>query len=294
MLMQPMDRPLYVYDNWSSYDELSDNVPLTEELAMKQFNDVLRLKSHGVKMDAYLMDAFWYAPDGEYIEWRRDRWPDGPDRWLAACTENGILPGLWFTANTCFHFEPPADWLDSLAADNWGFCLFHGGFWRGFLEKLDYWYGRGVRVFKFDFADFGAVPDFLKVKMLPSEIRSRNIAAYRAGLLEFRASHPECVLLAYNGFEEAEFMNRTDLPLRRVLDPAWLEVFDTVYCGDPRPADVPLPYFWRTLDVYADHMVRFLNLGGLSLDQIDNCAFMIGNTGRPPCYFLWHAADGFI
>ncbi|HEY3780351.1 MAG TPA: hypothetical protein VGL56_04650 [Fimbriimonadaceae bacterium] len=274
-----MDRPLYVYDNWSTYDELSDNVPLTEELAMQQFHELLRLKKQGVKMDAYLMDAFWNAPDGGYIEWRKDRWPNGPEAWLAACKENDILPGLWFPANTNFHIEPPLEWRDSLAADEWGFCLFHGGFWKGFLEKLDYWYRQGVRVFKFDFADFRAATDELKLTMLPSQIRSRNIAAYRAGLLEFRSTHPESVFVAYNGFEEVEFMNRTDHKLRRLLDPAWLDVFDTIYCGDPRPADAPLPNFWRTLDVYADHMVRFLNLGGLSLDQIDNCAFMIGRTG---------------
>ena len=28
--------PIWVYNNWSAYDELSDNVPLTEELAMRE------------------------------------------------------------------------------------------------------------------------------------------------------------------------------------------------------------------------------------------------------------------
>jgi hypothetical protein len=27
--------PVWVYNNWSSYDELSDNIPLTEQLAMR-------------------------------------------------------------------------------------------------------------------------------------------------------------------------------------------------------------------------------------------------------------------
>jgi len=31
--------PVTVYDNWSAYDELSDNIPLTEELAMRELND---------------------------------------------------------------------------------------------------------------------------------------------------------------------------------------------------------------------------------------------------------------
>ncbi len=37
-------KPVFIYNNWSSYDELSDNIPLTEELAMKELNEVLRLK----------------------------------------------------------------------------------------------------------------------------------------------------------------------------------------------------------------------------------------------------------
>ena len=113
----PNDRPFYVYDNWSAYDELSDTVLLTEELAMRQFKEVCRLRRNGVRIHAYLMDAFWYAPDGGYIAWRKDRWPNGPDAWLEACAREGILPGLWFTANTAFHLEPPAEWRASMAAD---------------------------------------------------------------------------------------------------------------------------------------------------------------------------------
>ena len=33
--------PIVVYNNWSSYDELSDNVPLTEQLAMKELDELL-------------------------------------------------------------------------------------------------------------------------------------------------------------------------------------------------------------------------------------------------------------
>src|SRR5712691_6536736 len=31
-----LNQPIAVYNNWSAYDELSDNIELTEELAMKQ------------------------------------------------------------------------------------------------------------------------------------------------------------------------------------------------------------------------------------------------------------------
>ncbi|HVT12065.1 MAG TPA: hypothetical protein VHE55_07345 [Fimbriimonadaceae bacterium] len=274
--------PLYVYDNWSAYDELSDSIPMTEELAMFQLEQVLRLRRHGVKMDAYLMDAFWYDRQGGYRTWKRNRWPNGPERWLNGCLENGLLPGLWFPANTTFDLEVPAGWRDSLAPDGWGMCCFEGGFLEGFVESLEYWYERGVRLFKFDFANFGAAPEATGKRLLPSEIRARNTEAYRAAMAGFLARCPEAKLLAYNGFEEAEFMAWTDRPIRRLIDPRWLEVFESIYSGDPRPADLPLPDFWRTVDVYSDQMVRFVHDGGLPLERIDNCAFMIGVAGT--CY----------
>ena len=282
-------RPLYVYDNWSAYDELSDAISLDEKLALFELEQVQRLKQHGVQFDAYLMDAFWYEPSGEYLQWRKESWPDGPDRWLDTCKVVNVLPGLWFPANTSFTLEAPESWKDSLSEDGWSFCCFCGGFLAGFIDVLDYWYRKGVRVFKFDFADFGAAPESIKRSMLPSEIRQRNISAYRAGLKRFRSEHPEAWLLAYNGFEEGEFMPWTDRPVRRVVDPEWLDIFDTIYCGDPRPADTPLPDFWRTLDVYAGHQLWFLNQGGLPLRRIDNCAFMLGKTGT--CY--WRGVDSW-
>src|ERR1700693_5438963 len=40
--------PIFVYNDWSAYDELSDNIPLTEQLAMKELGEVLRLRRFGV------------------------------------------------------------------------------------------------------------------------------------------------------------------------------------------------------------------------------------------------------
>jgi hypothetical protein len=30
--------PIWVYNDWSAYDELSDNIPLTESLAMRELD----------------------------------------------------------------------------------------------------------------------------------------------------------------------------------------------------------------------------------------------------------------
>src|SRR5262249_1254097 len=106
--------PVWVYNNWSAYDELSDAVPLNEQLAMRELAEMLRLRNAGVHFDYYVMDAFWYDPDGGYRNWRREDWPGGPDRWIAACQAAGIKLGLWFSSNTLTGLRPAPQWLSSL------------------------------------------------------------------------------------------------------------------------------------------------------------------------------------
>jgi hypothetical protein len=280
---------MFVYGNWSAYDELSDGIELTEKLAMHQFQELLRLRSHGVQFDAYLMDAFWFAPEGGYREWRKPHWPNGPDGWLEACREHEVLPGLWFTVNTLCHLSAVSRWEDSVDAKYWGMCLFSGGFMDDFMEVLDHWYQRGIRVFKFDFADLAAVPAAMKDVPSPDEVRRRNIEELRSRLSEFRSRHPEAILMGFNGFDESYCMERTDRPFGKFIDPDWLDVFDSLYCGDPRPADVPDLDFWRSVDLYSDHMTRAFHESGLPLDRIDNCGFMAGPTGT--CY--WRGKQGW-
>ena len=43
-----LNQPIAVYNNWSAYDELSDNIELTEQLAMKELGEILRLRRAGV------------------------------------------------------------------------------------------------------------------------------------------------------------------------------------------------------------------------------------------------------
>lgn len=275
-----MNQPVSVYINWAAYDELSDNVELTEELAMQQLEELLRLRSAGVQFDYYLMDAFWYARDGAYRTWRKPHWPNGPDRWLNRCLETGVKPGLWVATNALSQLDVADKWRDSV--DGGSLCFFHGGYLADFLDALSYWYGRGVRMFKFDFTNFGAAPAEMQAVMLPSEIRAANVSALQGGLKAFRKAHPEVVLIAYNGFEELPIQWRTDYPLRKGISYGWLETFDTLYCGDPRPADVPCMNFWRAKDIFSDHQTRYYEFNGFPLQRIDNAGFMIGTTGT--CY----------
>jgi hypothetical protein len=147
------------------------------------------------------------------------------------------------------------------------------------METLQYWYDRGIRFYKFDFVDFGAAtPETAKTKSA-EEIRERNADAFREALKQFRRRNPDVVLVAFNGFGGDVESTAGPFPFHHSVDLRWLEVFDSLYSGDPRPSDVPEMNFWRSMDIYSDHMVRRYEQSFLPLERIDSTGFMLGNTG---------------
>jgi hypothetical protein len=275
-----LNQPVAVYNNWSAYDELSDNIELTEELAMKELEQILRLRRAGIRFDYYLMDAFWYSTNGGYREFRKPQWPNGPDAWLTACLTNGIKPGLWLASNVPFRFAVQPEWQDSMDATGSAMCLFDGGFLAHFVETMQFWYDRGVRLFKFDFANFTIATPAAARSYTKAEIIQRNCNALRDALQQFKQRNPEVLLAAFNGFGGDSA--GTFAPIRRTVDLRWLEAFDSLYCGDPRFADVPAMNVWRSMDIYSDHMVRHYEANGVPLERIDNTGCMFGVAGT--CY----------
>jgi hypothetical protein len=279
-LGEPLLRdPIWVYNDWSAYDELSDRIPLTEELAMRELAQIVRMRQFGVHFDYYMMDAFWFDPDGAYRLWRKPNWPDGPDRWIAECRKNGILPGLWFSTNTLVKINAAPQWQNSLNKNKGSMSFYEGGFLPDFMTVLQYWYDRGIRMFEFDFGDFAAATPEAEKTQTPEEISLRNQNAFREALRKFRQKNPDVVLEAFNGFGGDVDSTDAPLPFQHPVDLRWLEVFDALYCGDPRPSDVPEMNFWRSMDIYSDHMVRQYERSFLPLERIDSTGFMIGNTG---------------
>jgi hypothetical protein len=277
--------PFFIYNNWSAYDELSDHVAQTETLAMNELNEILRLKKFGVRVDYYVMDAFWFSKEGGYRTWLKTHWPNGPDQWLRVCRENNIKPGMWFSTNLVTMggkqvLDIIPEWQDSLGTDPNILCLFAGGYLRHLAETLQLWYEKGVRLFKFDFAYFEAITPALKDRYSKEEIAEKNKTAFMDMLQGFRAKNPDILITGYNGFGGE--MENTVHEFKKTIDHRWLDSFDTLYSGDPRFSDVPMMNIWRSADNYSDHMNRQFEFNGLPLNRIDNCAFMIGKTGT--CY----------
>lgn len=270
--------PISVYDNWSSYDELSDNVPLTEALAMGELENVLRLKRAGARFDYYVMDAFWFDPNGAYRTWKKPNWPHGPDLWIKSCEQNGIRPGLWFSTNTLVHLNAAPQWRDSLDKQGTAMSMFEGGFLPDFMNTLQYWYDRGIRMFLFDFADLSAATPKGAATLTREEIIRRNSAALQNALASFRRKNPDVVLEAFNGFGGVMDSTAYAFPFQDPVDLRWLGVFDSLYCGDPRPADVPEMNFWRSLDIYSDNQAIRYEEAGVPLERIDTTSFMPGKT----------------
>ena len=280
-----LKRPMVVYNNWSAYDELSDTIPQTSALCMRMLDEVLRLKQAGVQVDCYLMDAFWFDVDGGYRVWHKEHWPEGPDAWVRKCRENGIMPGLWFSTNLFVSggqpmLRPVKEWSGSVDAGGATLSLTEGGYLKHLMQTLQQYADMGIGLFKFDFAYFDATTASTRENTLASEIIENNKRAFIAALRQFRHDNPDVIIIAYNGFG-AE-MEDTTHPFRKTIDPRWPEVFDTMYSGDPRLSDVPMQNFWRSQDIYSDQMVREMAFNGLPVERIDNCSFMIGETGT--CY----------
>jgi hypothetical protein len=154
-----------------------------------------------------------------------------------------------------------------------------GGFLPSFMDTLQYWYDHGIRMFEFDFADFDAVTPATAKTKSRDEIHSRNVDAFREALKSFRRHNPDIVLVAFNGFGGDLESTAGPFPFHNAIDLRWLEVFDTLYAGDPRASDVPEMNFWRSMDIYSDHMVRRFEQSFMPLERIDPTSFMLGNTG---------------
>lgn len=281
-------KPISIYCDWALHDELSDNVCLTEEMTMGVLDTLERWQAeHGVRFEHYLLDCFWFARPGDYRSFSPETWPNGFEPARKRMQALGMTPGLWLDV-TGGMVRGHAPWADSASVDGgWCYCLFDGPYGQGLLEAMLHAVAQwGVRLFKFDFANFYAVtPRFGDLEA--GEVYARNVAAFRRIVRAVHARHPDVVTLAYNAFAYMpEYIDNTTSALVPGVDPGWLDTMDYLYSGDPRPCDVPCASLRRAVDMYQDHMVRKFRASGIPFDRIDDHGCMVGRTGT--IYWLGH------
>lgn len=293
----PADR-LRIYCDWGAHDESDDSAapPLNEQMALRLLTDLCRAKEQtGLSFDYYLMDDYWYTPGEPYTTFDQRHWPNGPDAFIKAVEAAGMRFGLWFDVN-----------LKKLKPD----CgtVMRGGtpdvLCMGCRENMDkLFYGvehqireNHVRLLKFDFAYFDcgdASHSFHSSRHTAS--KEPAVRYFIAHLARLREQYPDLRVLAYNGFTtDLSFISSVD-PNRRGLavSPFWAQAVDYIYCGDPRPAEMPAP-LQKSLLHYTDCMMEQFRDALLPVEAIDDHGTMVGNTGT--IYYLGRKAlrDSYI
>lgn len=285
-------QPVWVYDPWSAYTDyepewrqMVDGAPnapahvrLTEGLALRELDALAAMRAHGVRIDYFHMNGFWFDADGGYRAFRKADWPQGPDRWLERCRALDIQPGLWMGTNLFWQINVAPAWKDSLASKpNVGLpsaSLFEGGYLADFMTVLGYWYARGVRMFDLDILDLDAATSEARRRFTPAQIREKNRAALLEALKMFRQSHPDVVLTSYTGY----FSTDEQGIAYDTLDVRWLEAFDAMMCGEATVSNTPQASFVRALDLGPDPAIRNYVDHGIPLSRIDPLGALFSTT----------------
>jgi hypothetical protein len=276
--------PISVYSHLPASAEKTGVAPLNETLALRQLDDLVRLKNAGIRIDYDLVDATWFAPAGSYYTGPTSDWPKGPGAWIGKCRAAGIRSGLRFGGNVATPMQAPPAWKDSLDQDGLSLSLFEGSFLHDFMASMQSWYDHGIRFFELDSVNLAAATPASAAKLTHDEIVARNAEALRQALDTFRKTNRDAVVVIYGtspvnpGLRDES----TVAAVARVEDAAVnppanpLESFQLLSTGQPMPSTMPQADFQRSIDIESDTRVRRLEQSGVSLQQIDSAGFTVG------------------
>ena len=186
---------------------------------------------------------------------------------------------MWFGTNMLVKIDASPAWKDSLNEKKWLMSYYEGGFLPDFMKTLHIGTITGFGSTSSTSRTFRRPHLTQKRPSRPKRFVDGTKLRFEEALCEFRRKNPDVVLDAFNGFGGDVESTAGPFPFTHPVDTRWLEVFDGMYCGDPRPSDVPEMNFWRSMDIYSDHMVRRYEQSSIPLDRIDSTSFMIGNAG---------------
>ncbi len=278
-----------IYNDWGAHDELGTLVKpqLTEQLTQELLDQLGSIKSrYGTRFDYYVLDAFWYEPQGGYLAFKKPNWPQGYKPALQRIQTLGMKPGLWLDLG--------GGTLDLRNTPGWQGpekpCLSDSKFVR-LLESAVEFHARehSLALLKLDFANMFCRHDDAETPSLA--ILEKNADGLRKVCEKARQSNPAMVILAFNTFSTVELMESTNLyDEAYAVSPWWSLWFDALYSGDPRPSEVPSATSLRdSVNWYQDHVFRGFARSWLPPYMIDDCGTIVGKTST--IYYL--GAEGF-
>lgn len=245
--------PIAIYthanDTHASGPDADTTAPLDEALALRELDQLARLKRSGLRIDYDLLDAYAIAPDGLHAFGRSAAWPDGPDAWIARCRAAGIRPGLRFSNS-------------ALRPDGQAPEFFEAEILHVFMPALQSWYNRGIRLFVFDGLDLTAAAPEGTAGATADEPAARNAAAFRAALATFRAKNRGARLLAMESDAGARHAESS------------FGGFVLFGVRAPRFPMMPQTNLQRAIDIETDAQVRGDEQAGVSLAQIFSTGFV--------------------
>jgi hypothetical protein len=285
-----LSAPIAVYSHDATQGQAVAGAPFGEQQALRDLDELLRLKHAGVRTDYDLMEPSWFAPESGYHQLQTAGWPNGPDAWLTRCRAAGIRPGMQLASNAIPAQTKPAQippaWKDSMDQDSRSLSLFEGGFLPDLMAAMQSWYDRGVRLFAFDSVDLSAATPASAAKLSQAEITGRNAEALRQALKAFREKNGDAVVLVSiePGLRQRPpaISNSGVAPAGENspahFDSARFGSFTVVSTGVPLPSASPQANLWRSFDIGSDESVRRLEQSGVSLAQIDSTGFTASDS----------------
>ncbi len=316
MIRRPVDKMLGIYMTWAAHDELNDkNAELTQALATQMVSILREWKKRGIFFPYFLLDYQWYEKGARdmYLHFKKKNWPKGSESFLDLLKSAGFKLGLWFDTSGLRVIGPlfpgfvddGLEMLDNLPPNMESLgksrtigsilraiarfvgrgketvpCLIEGDFSTKLQSAWEYWAKEGqMQLMKLDFSRFTCNNPYHG--HLPGKYSEEQSIRKLADMLrQVREVNPELVVLAYNGYSDglAWIDDTIAISGQYATSPWWLSIVDMIYCGDPRPSNVPTPHLRHSITCYTDHQVLQFKHAGLEWRCIDDSGVLLGKT----------------
>lgn len=277
---------LKIYSDWGAHDELAHEAMLDEKMGLRLLEHLKKAKEAGVDFDYYLMDAQWFDEKGLYLSFKKWAWPNGAECFLKELKSMGMRFGMWFDVNMGM-LELPESAVRYGGDDN-RICL-------SYQENAKLLFD-GIRaqiaqsecaMLKLDFAFFdcqGEGHDTHAAETVSSKEPAMRI--FLKGLTDLYEENPDLIVLGYNGFTtDLKYIASVDKNhTGYAISPWWCLYLDYLYCGDPRPSEIPSEKIWNSMIYYTDSMINSFSKALMPYVAIDDHGTMIGNTNT--IYYL--------